>query len=141
MSYKGLGLSVNNVLLGLKFSLDLLFFFLKLGLLSCSDGWSSHESGDFLHSDGYNSLNFLSSSDLSLGISNLFCGDCGLLLVLGDSECVVGEDLFSFLSLGQSLLVRSNEHILQIGDLNLVLSLVLKSSGSVVNSSRSDNGF
>jgi hypothetical protein len=54
---------------------------------------------------------------------------------------MVGLDFFGFLSLGECLLVGSNEKILQVGDLNLIFSLILKSSGGIVDTSCGNNGF
>ena len=54
-------------------------------------------------------------------------------LVLGDHGGVVLPKSFNFLSLGNSSFVRCNKDILQVGDLDLVFSLVLESSSGIIN--------
>jgi hypothetical protein len=47
-------------------------------------------------------------------------------------------DLVSFLSLGEGLLVRCNQKVLQVSNLNLEFSLVLEGSGGIIDSGNSN---
>jgi hypothetical protein len=83
-------------------------------------------------------LDFLSTSDSGLGIRDLLSYKGGLFLIFGDHLGVVCEDLLNLLSLSESLFMGCNQNVLKVNNLHLIFSLVLKSGGSIIDSSGSN---
>lgn len=141
LGLKALGLNSHDVSLGLEFCGYLSQLSSQFGLLSGGDGLAGDRNLDLPLSSDENIEDFGGLGDPCLDLSDS-AGDHGDLLSENSDLVGVGGEHFSgFLSLGKCLFVCLDEHVLEVGNLNLVLSLIGQSGDGIGNTVDSSNSL